>query len=138
MERIRIAFETSVPAAWRSAIPVRFSVVAGDTSRAWSDLRIEVASAHVNGSEALLRTVVAHEVGHLIAFRYGAQRPFGSAPEGFPAYSDRPEEAWADCVSHTFTGIDDPSHGLPSCRDGALSWARSWLGAGPAAHARTG
>jgi hypothetical protein len=134
---VRLAYEAVIPAAWRAAIPARLSVVGGDTSRAWEDRRIEIASAHANGPDPLLRNVVAHEFGHLIAFRYGAQQPFGAGPEGFPAYSGRPEEAWADCTALALTGVDDPSHGLPPCHGEPLSWTRGWLSPGPDAHPRT-
>ena len=41
----------------------------------------------------------------LIAFKYGSQAFNGAAPEGWPAYSARPEEAWADCFAQATTGI---------------------------------
>ncbi|MGQ0830241.1 MAG: hypothetical protein ACT4OV_01025 [Microthrixaceae bacterium] len=136
--RVQAAYERSVPAAWRSAISVRFQLIEGNTSWAAHDGTIQIGSAHANGSDAALRATVAHEFGHLIAFRYGSQAFNGAAPEGWPAYSNRPEEAWADCVSRAFSGVNDPSHGLPPCAGSSLSWTSSWVGTGPGSHARTG
>ena len=113
------------------------SVIPGSTSRGWDDNRIEIASSHFAMSDPLLRNVIAHEFGHLIAFKFGSQSVFGAAPVGFPAYSSRPEEAWADCVGRALTGVDDASHGLPSCVGVALSWTQAWLALGPAAHELT-
>jgi hypothetical protein len=126
-----------VPAAWRSAIPVRIEVIPGSTSWGWSDGRIQVGLDHVLRGTNVLRTTLAHEFGHLIAFRYGSQAFAGAAPKGWPSYSSRPEEAWADCVAQAFTGLAIPSHGLPSCPSASLSWTSNWLAQGPAAHPRT-
>ena len=136
--RVQAAYETSVPAAWRNAVPVRFQLIEGSTSWAAHDGTIQIGSTHYNGSDNLLRATIAHEFGHLIAFRYGSQAFNGAAPEGWPAYSNRPEEAWADCVSRAFTGVNDPSHGLPSCAGSSLSWTADWVAPGPGAHPRTG
>jgi hypothetical protein len=136
--RVQAAFEASVPAAWRGAIEVHFQLIDGNTSWAAHDGTIQIGSTHANGSEALLRATVAHEFGHLVAFRYGSQAYNGAAPEGWPAYSNLPEEAWADCVSRAFSGVNDASHGLPDCTGDSLSWTANWLGAGPGAYARTG
>ncbi|MGQ0431664.1 MAG: hypothetical protein ACT452_04560, partial [Microthrixaceae bacterium] len=136
--RVQSAYEASVPAAWRSAITVRFELIEGNTSWASHDGTIQIGTTHANGSDALLRATIAHEFGHLVAFAYGSQAFNGAAPEGWPAYSDRPEEAWADCASRAFSGVNDPSHGLPDCAGASLSWTAEWLGAGPAAHPRTG
>lgn len=136
--RVQAAYESSVPAAWRSTIAVHFELIEGNTSWASHDGTIQLGSSHYNGSESLLRATIAHEFGHLIAFRYGSQAFNGAAPDGWPSYSSRPEEAWADCVSRAFTGLNDPSHGLPSCEGASLSWAASWLGDGPGSHPRTG
>ena len=57
----------------------------------------------------------------------------GAAPAGWPAYG-QPAEAWADCVARVFTGSALPSHGLPPCGGSALSFASTWLLAGPQAH----
>jgi hypothetical protein len=134
---VRSAYASAVPGTWRGAIQVRFEIIGGDTSWASPDGLIQVAERHATGNEAVLRALLAHEFGHLVAFGYGSQAFNGAAPEGWPPYSSRPEEAWADCVSRSFTGIDDPSHGLPSCTGSSLSWASNWLAAGPGAHPRT-
>jgi hypothetical protein len=126
-----------VPAAWRSAITVRFVVIDGSTSWADHDGSISIGR-QILGRTQLLRVTIAHEFGHLIAFRHGSQAFNGAAPTGWPSYSGVPEEAWADCVSRVFTGVDDASHGLPSCDGGSLSWTAAWLAQGPAAHPQTG
>ena len=43
---------------------------------------------YVNGDNT-----IAHEFGHLIAYRYGSQAFNGAAPAGWPAYSGQPAEA---------------------------------------------
>lgn len=126
-ERLQAAFEASVPASWRSTISVRLELIAGNTSWADPSGSIQVSEVHANGSMGYLKATLAHEFGHLIAFRFGSQAYNGAAPEGWPAYSNRPEEAWADCVSQVFTGIVAPSHGLPACAGDSLSWTASWL-----------
>lgn len=136
--RVEAAYESSVPAAWREAITVRFELIDGNTSWAAHDGTIQIGSAHVNGSEGLLRATIAHEFGHLVAFQFGSQAFNGAAPEGWPAYSAHPEEAWADCASRVFSGVNDPSHGLPDCAGGSLSWTADWLASGPGGHPRTG
>ena len=98
---------------------------------------MQISATH-RANNAILMTTIAHEFGHMIAFRYGAQSPFGAAPTGWPAYSGKPVEAWADCVSAVFSGIADPSHGLPACGGSSLAWAADWLAGGPGAHPRTG
>jgi hypothetical protein len=116
---------------------VRLELIEGNTSWASPDGVIQISSAHMSGSSAHLRATLAHEFGHLVAFRYGASTYNGAAPEGWPSYGPRPEESWADCVSQAFTGIVDPSHGLPPCSGDSLTWTQDWLGQGPAAHTRT-
>jgi hypothetical protein len=135
--RILAAYEASVPAAWRAAIPARFEVIEGGTSWAFHNGTIQIGSTIANGKESVLRVTVAHEFGHLVAFGYGSQAFNGAAPEGWPAYSNRPEEAWADCVSRALTGINDASHGLPDCAGSSLSWTAGWMGSGPDSHPRT-
>ena len=116
---------------WRDAIAVKLEVISGNVS--WADPagRILVSEAHANGPQARLTVLLAHEFGHLIAFRYGSREYNGAAPEGWPPYSDRPEEAWADCVATAFTGISAPHHGLPPCSGESLSWTQAWLAEGP-------
>lgn len=136
-DRARAAFDAAVPAAWRAVIPVDIRMIGGTTSWSWPNGRIEVSSYHLTHGAGVLAVTLAHEFGHLIAFRFGSQAFHGAAPSGWPAYSGRPEEAWADCVARALTGIDDPSHGLPSCSGAALSWTATWLAQGPGAHGPT-
>lgn len=136
--RVQATFESQIPTAWRNAIKVNFQLIEGNTSWAQHDGTIQIGSVHYNGSDSLLRATIAHEFGHLIAFEYGSQAFNGAAPEGWPSYSNQPEEAWADCVSRAFTGINDPSHGLPDCSGSSLSWTANWVGPGPSAHEHTG
>lgn len=138
MVRVQAAYEATVPAAWRDAVPVQFQLIEGNTSWASHDGTIQVGSTHYNGSDNLLRATIAHEFGHLIAFRYGSQAYNGAAPDGWPAYGDRPEEAWADCVSRVFSGVNDPSYGQRPCEGSSLGWTADWVGGGPGAHPRTG
>jgi hypothetical protein len=137
IDRIQALFQSAVPAEWRAAIPVQFELIDGNTSYGSSDGTIRISSDHANGRESLLTATIAHEFGHLIAFRYGSQAFSGAAPEGWPSYSDAPEEAWADCVSRALTGYDLPSHGLPSCDGDSLSWTADWVASGPATHPQT-
>jgi hypothetical protein len=136
-DRFRAAYEAAVPAAWRAAITVSLEPIAGTTSWGWPSGRIQISERH-SATEEALRVTIAHEFGHLIAYRYGTQSPSGAPPAGWPAYSSQPLEAWADCVSRAMTGIDDASHGLPSCSGASLSWTATWLAQGPGAHPRTG
>ena len=135
-QSVQAAFESSVPAAWRNTIAVTLQIIPGTTSWGHSSGRIEIAESVVPRLD-VLRVTIAHEFGHLIAYRYGSQAFTGAAPAGWPAYSNSPAEAWADCVSQVFTGIADPSHGLPACSGPSLSWTATWLGQGPGAHPRT-
>jgi hypothetical protein len=116
---------------------VRLEIIEGNTSWASPSGVIQISSAHMSGSSAHLRATLAHEFGHLVAFRYGDSAYNGAAPKGWPSYGPRPEESWADCVSQAFTGIVDPSHGLPPCSGASLAWTQDWLGQGPAAHTPT-
>ncbi|MGH9274298.1 MAG: hypothetical protein ACRDZU_06600, partial [Acidimicrobiales bacterium] len=135
-QRAWAAYDASVPAAWRGAITVSIELIGGSTSWGWQSGLIQVSAAHARDDDEL-RATLAHEFGHLIAYRYGAQSTNGAAPVGWPSYSDQPVEAWADCVTQAFTGLDDPSHGLPSCPAASLAWTATWLAQGPAAHPRT-
>lgn len=130
-DRVRRVYETAVPAVWRADIAVRFRIIEGDTSWGHGDGLIEVGRTHVNASEAYLADVLAHEFGHLIAFRYGTKAYAGAAPEGWPAPPRSPAEAWADCVQTAFTGRANPSHGLPACSGEQLDWAAAWVAQGP-------
>lgn len=77
------------------------------------------------------RTPTTATVSQVSVRTTGSQAFNGAAPEGWPAYSNRPEEGWADCVSRAFTGIVAPSHGLPDCSGGSLDWAATWLSRAP-------
>ena len=125
--QIEAAYASSVPAGWRDAFSVRFELIDGGTSWANTNGTITIGRRHLDRGDAVLRATVAHEFGHLIAFRHGSQDYLGAPPRGWPAYSSRPEEAWADCVSRAFTGLSLPSHGLPPCDGASLSWAADWL-----------
>jgi hypothetical protein len=118
-------------------VPVDLTIVEGQTSWAVPFGEIRVSTFHADGDMQHLRSVLAHEFGHLIAFRYGSWSYNGAAPEGWPAYSERPDEAWADCVARATTGIAEASWGLPPCEGQALSWTQQWLTAGPGAHPAT-
>jgi hypothetical protein len=138
IEEVRASYLASVPAAWRGAIEVDLAVIGGSTSWSYPSGRIEVSTSHHSRGSGVLATTLAHEFGHLISHRYGTRAFNGAAPAGWPAYSGRPEEAWADCVAQAFTGLADPSHGLPACPAATLQWTQAWLGSGPDAHPRTG
>ena len=131
-QRVHRAYAAGVPAPWHAILPARLEVIPGSTSWARGDDTILIAQSHAAASFEHLVDVVAHEYGHLIAFRYGSGAYPGAAPTGWPSTSDRPEEAWADCVQTAFTGRENPSHGLQPCRGESLSWARSWLHQFPA------
>lgn len=130
-QRIERALATGVPARWRADIAVHLEVIEGGTSWAHGDGRILVGRSHAEGRFEHLVDVVAHEFGHLIAFRYGTGEYPGAAPAGWPAPPSMPEEAWADCVQTVFTGRLNPAHGLPPCSGDQLSWARQWLDTNP-------
>jgi len=131
------AYEAAVPAAWRNAIEVRFEIIEGDYSWAHTNGLIQIAADHADREPTVVADVVVHEFGHLVAFRYGTQAYAGAPPEGWPAPSNLPQEAWADCVQRSFTGRATGSHGLAPCDGERLRWASTWLAEGPAAHPRT-
>lgn len=130
-EQIDAAFAAAVPARWRSLITVELVPVGGSTSLAYPGGRIDVAEYHRTRGETLLRSVIAHEFGHLIAFRYGSQEFNGAAPVGWHYEGRSPEEMWADCVSLSFTGNVDRSYNLPACAGETLSWTQNYLSTGP-------
>jgi hypothetical protein len=138
LARAESAMRASVPGSWFAAIPVHVRIVSGWTSWSYHDHTIEIGDGHASGSWSRLRVVTAHEFGHQIAFEYGTQTSNGAAPAGWPSLGTNPVETWADCVSQVFTGIVDPSPGLPACSGASLSWTSGWLAGGPAAHPRTG
>lgn len=127
-ERMAAALEEAVPGRWREILPVRVRVIAGASSYAWAPDLIEVGERHVQAEWSHLVSVVGHEFGHLIAFAHGTREFAGAAPDGWPDPGHPyPAEAWADCVAQAFTGIVDPSYGMPPCPDGSLAWTRTWL-----------
>src|SRR3546814_13324592 len=115
---VRRAFASALPAAWRSAIPVRLDVIPGYMSSASSSGTIQVSQGHINAGPAIVRAVLAHEFGHLLAFRYGSQAITGAAPPASPYSSPRPEQARAARVRPAFTGLVSPSPRLPDCGGG--------------------
>lgn len=130
-ERLHRAYRAGVPERWRADIDVQLRIIPGRTSWAHGDGRIEIGESHANDPFDHLTDVIAHEFGHLIAFEYGTGEYPGAAPEGWPAPSERPEEAWADCVQTAFTGRVNPSHGLGPCGSEQLDWAGRWLAEHP-------
>jgi hypothetical protein len=119
-----------VPAAWLAAVPARISVIDGDTSWAYDDGTIDMAVTHL-ASPSIARFTVAHEWGHLVAWKYGTNAYNGAAPAGFPYSGSQPAEMWADCVGVAISGVSQHSHGLPGCPGDALSFTSSWFAAGP-------
>lgn len=137
MDRVIATYAEAIPAEWRDAVAPRLELIDGWTSLAYPNGTIEISIGHARGRLEHLRAVIAHEIGHLIAFAWGSQQFNGAAPEGWPGVSSNLAETWADCVSRAFTDLDDPSTGLPSCEDDMLTWTAAWLSAGPGSHART-
>jgi len=135
--RVEAAFADAVPAAWRASVGVRFELIDGYTSWALSTGAMKISRYHATGDYTHLRVVLAHEFGHLIAFRWGTQAFLGAAPDGWPGLGPRPEESWADCTSQVFTGVTDPTPGLPACSGAALTWTADWLASGPSSHVAT-
>lgn len=134
IERVEQAFVEAVPPAWRAALPVQLRLTDGATSYATSPDLVIIGRTHAEGRWSHLLSVVAHEFGHLVAFRWGSGEYTGAAPAGWPDPGHGPSaEAWADCVAEAFTGIVDPSYGMPPCPQGSLEWTRQWLAAGPPA-----
>jgi hypothetical protein len=128
--RAEAALAAVVPARWRSAVPVRFVIIAGSISRSHDDGLIEVATGHLDGPLPRLQFVLAHELGHQLAYRFGTGAYLGAGPAGFPAAGAHPEEYWADCVATAFTGTALEGH---DCAPDALAFTTAWLGAGPPA-----
>ena len=119
-----------VPAAWLAAVPARVSVIDGDTSWSYDDGTIDMAVSHLS-SHNIARFTVAHEWGHLVAWKYGTNAYNGAGPAGFPYSGSLPAEMWADCVGVVISGVSQHSHGLPGCPGDALSFTSSWLAGGP-------
>jgi hypothetical protein len=120
-----------IPARWLAVLPVQVNVIAGKTSwSSWGGL-IEIGDWHLTSSVQRAKSVLAHEWGHQVAWHYGTDVYNGAPPAGFPYAGPIPEEMWADCVAQALTGWSNPSHGLGGCPGGALSFASSYLAAGP-------
>lgn len=120
-----------VPAAWLAAVPVHIDVIPGKTS--WSSFGglIEVGDWQLTSSVGRAKFTLAHEWGHQLAWRFGTDVYNGAAPAGFPYVGPSPEEQWADCVAQAFLGLSYPSGGLGACPGDSLSFARTFLNAGP-------
>ena len=137
--RANSALQSVVPAAWRSAIPGARAtrLISGTSSTSAYGRGIWVGRFHAAGPKPQLRSVMAHEFGHHIAFFYGSQAVYGAAPKGFPQ-GVTSVETWADCVAVAFSGVD--KHGTnvkKHCSKAGLRWTKAWLKKGPAAHPRT-
>jgi hypothetical protein len=137
--RANSALKSAVPSAWRKAIPNARAtrLISGKSSTSAYRQGIWVSRYHASKRTPLLRSTMAHEFGHHIAFYYGSQVVYGAAPKGFPQ-GVRSIETWADCVALAFTGVD--KHGTnvrKHCSRAGLRWTKAWLKKGPAAHPRT-
>ena len=131
-ERVAAALVEAVPAAWRDDLAVTVVLIEGSTSWATPSGEIQIGRVHAEGRWSHLVSVLGHEFGHIIAWAYGSHAYNGAAPEGWPDPQHGPSaEAWADCVSEVFTGIVDPSYGMPPCPAHTRDWTAAWLGAGP-------
>jgi hypothetical protein len=131
-ERAEAALAEAVPATWRDALPVSLRIIEGTSSYADGSGEIMVGRYHAEGRWSHLLSVISHEFGHIIAFAHGSGAFAGAAPEGWPDPHHGPSaEAWADCVAQAFTGIVDPSYGMPPCPQPTLDWTAAWLAAGP-------
>ena len=119
-----------VPARWLAAVPVRISLIDGDTSWSYDDGTMDLSVTHLS-SDSIARFTLAHEWGHQVAWKYGTNAYNGAGPAGFPYAGALPEEMWADCVGVSLSGVAQHSHGLPGCSADALAFTSSWLAAGP-------
>lgn len=126
LARARAAFAAGVPSRWWDTVS-SFDTISGTSSFTYPNGRIEIGSYHTSGGWERLKAVVAHEVGHAIAFRYGTGEYPGAPPAGFPVGGARVEERWADCVAVVFTGIQLNAHGLPPCPTEAVMFTADWL-----------
>lgn len=78
-------------------------VIPGGTSWAHTSGLIQIGQWHLDQGGSILCWTVAHEAGHLYAYKYGTQAYLGAPPEGF--YSGDVEH-WADCAAFVWTGYD--------------------------------
>jgi hypothetical protein len=125
--RVFALYHEAVPDHWEARITPEMYGIEGSTSYAYSPRTIYLAEYHLNSSDRYLQVIIAHEYGHLIAFKYGTGEYLGAPPEGWPPRTDRPEEHWADCVQQVFLGFAEPTRGLPPCEGEQLSWASEYL-----------
>lgn len=125
--RVVVAYDTTIPHRWRHTV-TGLGLKGGDASWAYPDGRILISEHHANGDWERLRAVVAHEVGHAIAFRYGSGAYHGAGPADFdaPAGLDGAER-WSNCVAAALTGYTLRSSGPSACDDAGARWALEWL-----------
>ena len=137
--RANSALQSVVPAAWRKAIPSARAtrLISGNSSTSAYRMGIWVSRFHAGKSTPMLRSTMAHEFGHHIAFYYGSQVVYGAAPKGFPQ-GVTSIETWADCVGVALSGVDNHGSNVKKhCSKAGLRWTKAWLKKGPAAHPRT-
>jgi hypothetical protein len=136
--RAQVAYESSVPSAWRAAAPLRVSAITGGyTSLSYTDGRTSVSRYHATRAWSNLRSVMAHEWGHHLAFRYGTQAYLGAPPAGFPQRTSATQETFADCVSWALIGTQYRYGNVPPCNRTAMTWTKRWLATGPGSHRPT-
>lgn len=124
--RVHAAFANAIPPRWQP-LATELTVVGGHSSYAWFEGRVQIGGYHASGPWDYLRTVIAHELGHVIAFRFGDVAYDGEAPAGFP-YTGTSPEVWANCVAVAFTGseagrLSDRAH----CSAEQAAWTAEWL-----------
>ncbi|SDY56699.1 hypothetical protein SAMN05444365_102672 [Micromonospora pattaloongensis] len=138
-KRAQDAMNSVVPTVWRKALlKVNVSgVIGGHSSYSARNRGITIGTYHAQRPWVNLKSVMAHEFGHHIAFHYGSQRVYGAPPVGFPQKSSSQVETWADCVAVAMTGKRYRYSNVPPCGTAALAWTRAWLKKGPTNHPRT-
>jgi hypothetical protein len=124
------------PRSWYDAVPRAriVKIIDGHSSYAHYSGGISVGRIHATSSDAKLRYVIAHELGHHIAYDYGDQSVLAAAPAGFPQGTRR-VETWADCVGWALSGrqLSGTNVGV-RCSAKGLRWTKQWLAKGPSAH----
>jgi hypothetical protein len=138
VRRSSLAYSSAVPVRWRSAVPIkRLTIIGGYSSLSYSSGLTKVAAYHANGDYTRLRSVMAHEWGHQLSWKYGTRAYNGAPPAGFPQRTRATQETWADCVSWALIGRQYPYGNVPKCSRAAMVWTKRWLAAGPNGHRRT-